>query len=275
MPTVLEFVFSDLSLATRVLRQLPCMRDVVALALTSRFFYERFKTLLPAASSTEDTMQQRIFSHILAQTLYKSYSNLPLLSTQDHLSRETDRASLVRNYLVSISPRIGLDLDCLLPRFWSEHGSAFRTFLSYRREHFLAIMPFVHPNSSLIQLRAEFCKTPDNIRLLTLGGQPLDVLRRLRLNQQKQAAAQQEIIQRIAELASLLDQFTLGTENTASWKNIQPHDSTAVLVTHQTTPDQGLISIPYTYNPWSKMLEPRSTPRRGLRALPGNAIPYG
>lgn len=275
MPTILEFVFGDLSLAARVLRQLPCMRDVVALALTSRFFYSRFRALLPTSgSSSEDNMQQIIFSHILAQTLYKSYSNLPLLSTQDHLSRESDRTSLVRNYLVSVSPRIGLDLDRLLPRFQREHDFAFQTFMHYRREHFLAIMPFSDPNSTLIQLRAEFCKTPDNIRVLALGGQPLELLQKLRINQQKQAAAQQETVRRIAELASLLDRLTMGTENT-SWKT---YDSTALLATSQTALDQDvLFGVPYTYNPWSKMLEPRSTARRGLRALPSNAIPlpYG
>lgn len=276
MSTILEFIFSDPALGTRVLRQLPCMRDVVALALTSRFFLGRFKAALPP-SQPGDYMQHVIFSHILAQTLYKSYSNLPLLSLQDHLHRETDRTCLVRNYLVSVSPRIGLDLDHLLPRFQREYGTAFHTFMSYTKEHFLGMLPFANPNSTLLQLRAEFCKTPDNIRLLALGGKPVDMLSKMRAVQLKQAELQQETTRKIAELANLLSQLNFGEENNNRGIKLRPYDSTAVLVTQNTNPDQGLLEVPYTYNPWSQMLEPRSTARRGLRPLPSNAIkvPYG
>lgn len=276
MSTILEFVFSDSLLGTRVLRQLPCMRDVVALALTSRFFLARFRAALPQSQS-DDYMQHTIFSHILAQTLYKSYSNLPLLSLQDHLNRETDRACLVRNYLVSVSPRIGLDLEHLLPRFQREHGAAFNAFMSYTKEHFLGILPFANPNSTLLQLRAEFCKIPDNIRLLALGGKPIEMMNKMRAAQLKQAELQQETIRKIAELANLLSRFNVGGENINSGIKMRPYDSTAVLVRQNTNPDQGLLEIPYTYNPWSQMLEPRSTARRGLRPLPSNAIkvPYG
>lgn len=270
MDTILDFVFSDLNLAGRVLRQLPYMRDVVALSLTSHFFHSRIQSLMCVYVDRE----HRIFSDILIQTMYKSYVNTPLLSIQDcHLYQESERACLFRNYLASASPRIGLDLDNLNVRFQKEYGHAFNRFMNYTREHFLALMPFINPNASLLQLRAEFCKSGDNFKLLLLADNPIKLLEQAHRQNMKQAVAIKETTRKIQELCDSLAKIGLGENNNNKKKQItlEPYDSTALMVkVNSTNPDQGVLCVPFTYNPWEKALEPRLMVRRGLRLLPNN-----
>lgn len=275
MTLLFELIFNNNYLAPAVLRQLPCMRDVAALALTCRFTFNHLQRYLPSIEGDNvERGQFNIFKHILIQALYRSYPMpLHVLSLQDaKLSAETERACLMRNYMCSISPRVALDLDCLMGRFDQEYGSSFARFMSFDQLRLQAFLPFLPDSSSLLRLRAEFCKRTDPIKLLAFGENTTLLFKSLNNNRRRQADELHEVTRKISEISQSLGSMQLSN----GILHLEPFDNTAVLATcvdvNQSNPDQGVLKLPFTYNPWKQRLESRCVPRRGLRLLPSSAI---
>lgn len=273
--SVLDLIFEYPTLVPRMMRQLPCMRDVVSLALTSKFFLCRLRRFIPSTESHWG--QETIFTHILIQSLYRTHPSFNcVLSLKDaQLGKESERTCLIRNYLTYISPRVALDLDSLLSRFQREYGAPFKRLMSYKNARLAACIPFANPSSSLLRLRAEFCMSINLFKLFASAKTPYEYLSMMSLVTKEKAAEISNTSRKIAELSKSLETLRIANDLQA----LEPYDSTALLGTFRcnsgkqsTRPDQDLLRFPITYNPWKDKLETRCVPRRGLFLLPASAI---
>lgn len=260
--TTLETLFTDRSLAKRLLSDLPSMGDVAQLALVSHWFYDYFKNALPRADQPRN-----IFAHIFAQSLYRGVDFSLVVSVRDaELANETDRQFLLRNYLVTVEPVIGLDLESLLPRFENEWSSEFELFLNFTEGQLFALTGHDSKLSScsLFRLRCEFCRRPQRLRLLKLGVNRLDLIHENRRLMLQNAEENFAIGKQIAQISQSMDRLHFADKSL----NIESGcllDSSTLLLQVKAAEQPNPFSVPVTYNPARRIYTSRSVVRSGLR----------